>query len=63
MSEKKEKNKTNLKSTKNYVSKIKKNIKTQYNVIVIKLLFNMFEAVSTKYFYVGHQIVLHREFN
>lgn len=47
---KKRKNKTNLKSTKNYVSKIKKNIKTQYNVIVIKLLLNMFEAVSTKLF-------------
>lgn len=57
------KNKTNLKSTKNYVIKIKKSIKTRYNVIVIELLLNMFEAVSTGYFIVGHQIVFLGEFN
>lgn len=63
MSENKRKNKTNLKSTKNYVIKIKKSIKTRYNSIVIEPLLNMFEAVSTRYFLVGHQIILIGEFN
>lgn len=63
MSENKRKNKTNLKSTKNYVIKIKKSIKTRYKSIVIEPLLNMFEAVSTRYFLVGHQIILIGEFN
>lgn len=63
MSENKRKNKTNLKSTKNYVFKIKKSIKTRYKSIVIEPLLNMFEAVSTRYFLVGHQIILIGEFN
>lgn len=41
----------------------KKSIKTRYNSIVIELLLNMFEAVSTRYFIVGYQIILLGEFN
>lgn len=63
MSENKRKKQNQFKIYEKLCHQNKKSIKTRYKSIVIEPLLNMFEAVSTRYFLVGHQIILIGEFN